>query len=346
VSGDYLWDKSGPRDPEVERIERVLGTLAQPDPPPALRRPAASVVTRSRMRPMAFVMALSGIAATIAIVGFSWWAERPASSPAMPGLTVVRVAGAPTIESRAMDARGELQVGRWLETDKTARASVDVGDIGRVEIDPDTRIGLVSTSPTNYRLQLARGTLHALIWAPPGQFFVETSSSTAVDLGCAYTMNMNDEGIGVVKVTSGWVGFEWQGHESFIPAGAVCITRPGLGPGTPHFEDTSAAFQAALDVIDLGRGSPDAKIAAIGRVLAESRERDKVTLWHLLSRVDESQRDRVFDRLAAFAPPPVGVTRDGIRAGGKNAKDMLDKWWDALGLGTASWWRTWKQQWK
>ena len=72
----------------------------------------------------------------------------------------------------------------------------------------------------------------------------------------------------------------------------------------------------------------------------EAEERDEVTLWHLLTRVGTSDRDRVFDRLAQFVPPPQGVTREGIRAG---RREMLDAWWDALGLGTAAWWRTWKR---
>jgi hypothetical protein len=55
--------------------------------------------------------------------------------------------------------------------------------------------------------------------------------------------------------------------------------------------------------------------------------------------VNGVDRDRVFDRLAQFVRPPPTVTRDGIQAG---RRDMLDAWWDALGLGTAAWWRTWK----
>jgi hypothetical protein len=185
--------------------------------------------------------------------------------------------------------------------------------------------------------------MHALIWSPPGQFFVETPSATAVDLGCAYTMTVDGEGVGVVRVTSGWVGFEWRGQESFIPAGAMCITRPGLGPGTPHFEDTSPAFQSALVMLDMQGGSRADRAAALDRLLAEARAQDTVTLWHLLTRVDPDLRGRVFDRLAAYVPPPDAVTREGIRAG---RRDMLDRWWDALGLGTTSWWRTWKQPWK
>jgi len=70
-----------------------------------------------------------------------------------------------------------------------------------------------------------------------------------------------------VHVTSGWVGFEWHGRESFIPAGAMCITRPGRGPGTPHYEDTSDAFRLALDTIDLRRGSTEMLSAALDRAL-------------------------------------------------------------------------------
>jgi hypothetical protein len=184
-----------------------------------------------------------------------------------------------------------------------------------------------------------RGTLHATILAPPGQFAVETASSTVVDLGCAYTLTVDDEGAGLVTVTLGWVGFEWRGRESFIPAGFSGETRPAVGPGTPWHIDSSPAFRRALETIDFRSGAPDTG-AAISRVLDESLERDEVTLWHLLNRVPVGERDRVFDGLARFVAPPVSVTREGIRAG---RRDMLDQWWDALGLGTASWWRTWKQ---
>jgi hypothetical protein len=332
VSGDYLWDRSGPRDPEVLRLERVLGTLRQP---PALKPPVPPPA-----RPWAFVIAsLTAAAAVVLLVAFTWLNRQDAAT----GWEVTRVAGTPTIASRPMDETAELKVGRWLETRGQARASIAVAHIGQVEVDPDSRLSLLSTRPGDYRLQLQRGTMHALIWAPPGQFHVETPSSTAIDLGCAYTMTVDDGGVGVVRVTSGWVGFEWQGRESFIPAGAMCVTRPGLGPGTPHYEDTSDAFRAALTMIDIKGGSAEQRARALDSILREAGERDAVTLWHLLSRVDSSERDRVFDRLAQLKPAPPGVTREGIRAG---RRDMLDLWWDALDLGTTSWWRTWKQQWR
>jgi hypothetical protein len=338
VTGDYLWDRSGLPDPDVMRLERVLGTLRDVD---RRARPLVFPIAVPARRPaMASIMMVAALAAAvIGLIAVSW---RGASAP-LPGLEVTRIEGTPTVESHPVTDRLELRAGGWLETNGQARASIDIASIGRVEVEPGTRLGLVSTRPGQHRLQLARGTMHALIWAPPGQFAVETPSSIAVDLGCAYTLTVDEDGVGHIRVTTGWVGFEWRGRESFIPAGAVGLTRPALGPGTPYFEDTSAAFHAALEVLDLQAGTAAERSAALDRILGEARAKDTVTLWHLLSRVDRSERGRVFHRLAQFVPPPSGVTRDGVLAG---QKQMLDDWWDTLGLGAANWWRVWKQQWR
>ena len=105
-----------------------------------------------------------------------------------------------------------LPVGGWLETDASGRASIDLAGVGRVEIEPKTRIGLIATGPGDHRLELTRGTMQAVIWAPPGQVSVKTPSSTAVDLGCVYSMTVGEDGVGVVQVAVGWVGFEWRGR--------------------------------------------------------------------------------------------------------------------------------------
>jgi len=59
---------------------------------------------------------------------------------------------------------------------------------------------------------------------------VDTPSARAVDLGCQYTLNVDDRGDGLLKVTMGWVAFDTDGRESFIPAGAACRTRKRGGP--------------------------------------------------------------------------------------------------------------------
>jgi hypothetical protein len=52
--------------------------------------------------------------------------------------------------------------------------------------------------------------------------------------------------------------------------------------------------------------------AVLKQLLALSRERDTLTLWHLLYRTENNDRILVYERLAELAPPPPGVTRDGV----------------------------------
>jgi hypothetical protein len=192
------------------------------------------------------------------------------------------------------------------------------------------------------QIALDRGTIHAHIWAPPGEFVVDTPSAVTVDLGCAYTLQVDDSGAGIVRTSLGWVGFKMNGHESFIPSGAACATRPTTGPGTPYFEDASAEFRAALERFDFEDKTSQQRVEDLSIVLSQSRKRDALTLWHLLSRVDEDQRVQVYDRLRKLAPAPAGVTKDGIL---RLDQPMLDQWWNALGYDDISIWRRWEHSW-
>jgi hypothetical protein len=191
-------------------------------------------------------------------------------------------------------------------------------------------------------LALDHGTIHAMIWAPPGEFVVDTPSATAVDLGCAYTLHVDDSGSGLLQTTFGWVGFKFDGRESFVPAGAVCMIRPRTGPGTPYFGDSSQPFRAALSKLDFDDITAGQRTAELSVVLAEARKRDALTLWHLLSRVNESERSRVYDRLALLVPPPQHVTPAGVLS---LDRQMLDAWWNELNLGDMTLWRTWEHSW-
>jgi hypothetical protein len=138
----------------------------------------------------------------------------------------------------------------------------------------------------------------------------------------------------------GWVGFRLNGREAFIPAGAVGETRPGIGPGTPYFEDASAEFQTALREFDFAKLSDADRSAQLGIVLAAARKNDALTLWHLLSRASGADRGRVFDRLNALVPVPSSVTREGIARG---EQAMLDAWWNELGFDDIAVWRKWEK---
>ena len=215
-----------------------------------------------------------------------------------------------------------LHPGEVLQTDSSSPAHVKIADIGQLTIDPNTRIRLLVTQKDQHRIALDRGKLEATTWAPPRLFIVETPSATAVDLGCKYTLEVEDDGSSLLHVTSGLVALGRNGRETIVPAGAFCRTRAGDGPNTPYFEDSSPALQSALEYLDLEPDGPE-RTHQLEILLRESRVRDALTLWHLIPHLDPRSRGLIYDRLAQLLPPPSEVTREGIIA---LDPKMLDAW--------------------
>src|SRR5271170_1728490 len=149
------------------------------------------------------------------------------------------------------------RAGEWIETDSKSRTTLRIGEIGFVEIEPGTRVRVVTARPGEHRLALARGEIRAKISAPPRLFFVDTASGTAIDLGCEYVLSADELGLGLLQVSKGWVSFQWKGLESLVPAGASCRTRPKIGPGIPYFDDASERLKEALENIGVEKSADD-----------------------------------------------------------------------------------------
>ena len=262
-----------------------------------LERPAPR-----RHPPLRWRLAAS-VAGLAALLLAAWWyVERPTGGQ----WEVIRLAGLPTLGETRIESTALIGGGESIETDGSSRARIHVGEIGSVDVEPNTQVTVLTAAPREHRLALRSGEIVAKISAPPRLFFVETASATAIDMGCEYTLRCDKSGLGALRVQAGWVLLERDGRESLVPAGAACQMRPSEGPGTPYFEDAPAALIEALDSFDFQGAGAD----ALSAILIASRARDTLTLWHLLSRVAPDERIRVYERMVALAPPPEGVSRE------------------------------------
>lgn len=314
-------------DPDFDNLQKRARELPReltpsrdlwPEIARQLDQPAsAHPAPRFRLRPAMVLLA----AASLGVLLTGLWLLKPRVQPTR--WSVAANSGTPFLDARKIESNGSWRSGQWLETDAHSSARLTIGEIGEVTVDPNSRLKLVDTSPGNHRLQLERGALHALIWAPPRLFFVETPSATAIDLGCAYTLTVDEKGVGTLEVTSGYVALDHQGRQSIIPAGMRCITRPGSGPGTPYVTSTTAEFRDALDRFDTGITHN------VATLLVQAQSSDAISLWHLLARTQGEDRRLVFEKLSIFQPLPSEVTSEGILS---LNRDMLNRWAAELGL--------------
>jgi len=347
MNDDYLWDGSGTPDPEIQRLESLVAEFRHAERPLALPPETPLAPTKARGLLLQFPwlprLAAAAVILLAAALPFFSPATRVTPPPVGPSWDVANLEGAPQIESQSLSTHqsaAKLYVGQTLTTNSSSRASLSEDDLGQIQIDPNSRVRLLQSGPNHKHLQLDVGTIHAAIWAPPGEFVVDTPSAIAVDLGCAYTLHVTPDGSGTIRTTLGWVGFHLNGRDSFIPAGAMCSTRPKVGPGTPYFEDATESFREALHAFDQAEPSTYAASTALAAILSQARAKDGLTLWHLLSRTSGDERALVYQRFASLVPPPQGITRNGILALDPH---MLDLYWNALDLGDISIWRYWEQ---
>jgi len=380
MSDEYLWDRSGKPDPEIERLERLLEryryqtpATGQPIPFPVMRRGFSLWQHRLAAAAAIALVVLAGVWMAMRSPGAAW--------------EVARVEGAPRVGSEVIGEQAQLRVGQSLVTDAASRARVRVGRIGEVELEPNSRLRMLRARWMDYRVGLDVGRIYARIWAPPGLFSVETPSAVAVDLGCAYTLEVDEEGAGLLRVISGWVGFEFEGRESFVPSGAMCPTRPGVGPGTPYYADASEDFRAALASLDfelngvaggvpvgIKGGVPGGVAGGVPGGVAGGiaggveggvsggvpggiegvKQRRAAALGTLLSEARRRDaltlwhllsRTRGAERERVFERMAelVPPPKSVTREGILSGnRRMLDAWWNELGLDSASWWRLWK----
>jgi len=313
MNDNYLWDRSGPPDPEIERLEELLAPLRH------RARPAA---VAARPRPW------RAMAAVAAVVLIALWIPKSHDAPAT-GWAVSRVDGSARLGNTAAALDMPLRAGQSLRTARASELTLEDDDVGRIDLGPDSEIRASAT-----RVALQRGRLHAFIWAPPRRFVVDTPSARAVDLGCEYTIDVDPAGNGLLKVAMGWVAFQFDGRESFIPAGARCSTRKQSGPGLPYYED--APFAPSVAAFEHGDRT------ALTHILDTARPRDGLTLWHLLTRVPAQDRAAVYDRFARLVKLPPEVSRAGVL---QRDPHMIDLCWDALELENTGWWRGWERNW-
>lgn len=337
---DYLWDRSDVPDPEIEQLEVLLARFSAKTQEPLWHQRMVPVQPVhgwthwvARIKQRLLPVSASVIAIVVALIAisvharFDWRPGKPWKVYALQGLP--QLSGSPAVN------RTDLAVGEVLTTDRNARVRIRVANLGVVDVEPNSRVRLIATNATRHRIALDYGTISARMWAPPFSLAVDSPSATLYDLGCAFTLRVEQHGTGKVYVTSGWIEFRTASRSVIIPAGAEVTARPEVGPGTPYFSDATPAFKAAVAGFDSHADSDSMRAEALRSILENARARDALTLITLMNQLPHSQREMLLDRLARFVPIPSGYTRDDVL---DLRVDAMDAYWNALNLGSPKSW--------
>lgn len=314
---DYLWDRSGPVDPDVADIEARLTPLAF-DP----RKHPIAVPPRRRT----FSVFAVGLAASVAIIaGLSafhawrlrWDANRPWS----------------------IQGGGAFTIGAPLHVDR-AHAVVNIARLGVLNASPGTDLSLNDTSASRHRFTLTRGDIDVRVWAPPGRVGVHTPAGDVIDLGCIFSLSVGADGLTHLSVRTGWVELENTHGSSAVPAGASASMASDRAPQVPVYEDASDEFREAVRTIEARSG--DATGESVRVVTMDARPRDAITVL-MLSNVDGLAVDVRTALLETVLRLHDSPSTDAVSRIVSGDRDLFWKWFDSLPLPPLkNWWANWR----
>jgi len=206
---------------------------------------------------------------------------------------------------------------------------LDLGRYGEVVAEAGAKVHVVRIDEELHKLRLDRGTIHASITAKarPRLFQVETPATTCIDLGCRYTLTVDDAGMSHVKVETGRVAFHDGRREVFIPQGASGKAARGRAPFTPIYDNASKALRDAVEAFD---AAPVGKRSEWAESVAKQvkNSQDGLVAWHLLQDPEEGVVKAAREALLEITRPECGVPRPKDPASLREWRNSLFPDWE------------------
>lgn len=288
---DWLWDGSGEPDDTERRLSEALRPLAvEPECPPLPERP--SLPERPRRRSIPAILAVFAMAAGLlfALRGPRDWPVRATTGPCASG-------------DCALGEGGRLSTGpgESLDIEMNGKGHLALAEGSNLSREPDDE---------GHLLRLERGGLELSWTGPPRGVRVETPAASVIDLGCAYSLFVDDEGTDL-SVVDGTILLKNALGESYVAGGSGARARPGEPPALPLRFDAEPGFAAAMEALNRGER------AALPEALELARPEDLLTLWNLLARVPEAERPAVYAAIRRHVaslpetPSPALLALDG-----------------------------------
>ncbi|MFZ1323346.1 MAG: zf-HC2 domain-containing protein [Ignavibacteria bacterium] len=224
---------------------------------------------------------------------------------------VVNLKGSPQIGDSKISGSDSIKEGQWIITDSNSMAELIITDIGKVTIEPGSKVVFINGADSSGKIFVEYGMINTQTINDKNKLFmVEMPSAIAENFGGSYSLKIDKKGDGMIFVKSGKVDIQSPNKMAIVPAGNIVMTKNGIGVGTPFNEKASTKFRNALFDYDFG----NCNNYCVNVLLDNAKMTDAVSLVNILNGkpVDQEIKNEIYNKIVNYVPPPSNSKSDSI----------------------------------
>jgi len=232
------------------------------------------------------------------------------------------LSGFPKVNDVPASQYGALMNGEVIKTGESSSAKLVIQKGGTLKIYSNTSFKRLDDE---YSGVLRYGKIKVNTEGAREKLTLQIPSTIIKDLyiGSQYYVEVDDRGNSQISLKRGWLQIDSGDDEIIIPQKYKLNILNGFGAGVPYYRKAKPEYITLLDEY-LFSGKKDVMLNAI---IEASTEKETITLWNLLQRVNPGQREMVYNKLLELAPHSNVLTKEDVL---KLDPDKMQIWFDEI----------------
>ncbi|MCX7874828.1 MAG: zf-HC2 domain-containing protein [Melioribacteraceae bacterium] len=213
--------------------------------------------------------------------------------------------------------------GSKLKTENNSKAKILVPAVGVVYVESNSFIELVTAKKGNNEIKINYGKLRILNteFIPSLKFNIHNLE--VVNRAGEFIVSVDIQQNVEISVLSGFVELIHNNKSYLVDKKYYCRIQRGMIPGLPIRVDASDSLKLAVDFFEF----KNSEEKAVEKIINNAKQNDMLTLLALIPRVNQLQRQIIFQIISNYYPPPETITRAGII---RLDEEMLYRWWEEI----------------
>jgi len=198
----------------------------------------------------------------------------------------------------------ELIPGDMITTDKFSSASINILEVGRINILENTSFERLESDNNG---ELIKGKLKVNTAEANDNLYIKIPGAAIEDLylGTSYSAEVDSKGNSLISLEKGWLRVDSGNNNIIFPAKYNLKILNGSGASLPYYSKSDLILLNLFEEY-LFNGM---KNTTLDQILNFSTVNEAITLWNLLQRVQPSQRTNVYDKLNELVPHPNNISK-------------------------------------